>query len=92
MLKSLKISLVGLLILTSCSIEEGMEKAVKVDCGEAFKSEQERTNFFVEKNIELENKIEDLEDIIVNLSRPIDSAEVAVGYLKSNGVLKNITE
>ena len=92
MLENLKISVIGLLILTSCSVGEGMEKAVEVDCGEAFKSEQERANFFVEENIKLENKIEELEDIIVNLSRPIDSAEIAVGYLKSNGALKNITE
>jgi formate dehydrogenase assembly factor FdhD len=72
-----------------------MDKAVEVECEnslKALKAEQERANFFVEENIKLSNKIEELEDIIVNLSRPIDSAEVAVGYLKSNGALKDITE
>jgi len=94
MLKSLKISVVGLLFLVSCQNVEGSEKAVEVDCSnalEAFKKEQERANFFVEENIKLENKVKALEDVIVQMSI-LDSAEITTGYLKSNGALKGITE
>ena len=86
----------------------GTTPAVEVNCGDAFKSEQERANFFVEQNVILENKVQELEDIIVQAYAaggevqirygtrdtifemyPIDSAEVAVGYLKTNGAFKD---